>query len=186
MTERPKADLRSTPSGFHFHISKLLVVAVILATAATGALIVTILMGMPPSTVPPGPNGLPPPPPDLQSLAVFPIVTGFFVLAWLAVLVVFSRDQILRQLRQQHEPEPGSTSAVTSAELSVLLTDLRAELAGDREGELRALGERIAELTTEYGERRETDGYLNGMRTATMSDPPEANVRSFRRTPPQR
>src|SRR5262245_56482614 len=97
--------LRSTPGGFHFQISKLLVIAVIVATAATGALIVAVLLDMPSSAIPPpGPNGLPPPPPNLQPLAVFPIVTGFFVLSWLAVLVVFSRDQILRQLRQQAEP----------------------------------------------------------------------------------
>jgi len=174
MTEQPRG-------GLHFHISKLLVAAVIVATAATGALIVTILTDMPPGTPPPpGPNGLPPPPPPLQSLAVFPIVTGFFVLSWLAVLVVFSRDQILRHLRQQAAP------AVSKDELRAALADLRAELAADRERETAVLGEHLAELTAEYGERRETDGYLNGMRAAAASDPPEANIRSFRRNPPPR
>jgi len=180
MTER----LRSIPGGIHFQISKLLVAAVIVATAATGALIVTVLLDMPSSAIPPpGPGGLPPPPPNLQPLAVFPIVTGVFVLSWLAVLVVFSRDQILRQLGQQSEPPPSGGSR---DELSALLADLRAELAGDRERELQQLSDRVAELTTEYGERRETDGYLSGMRTATATDRPEANVRSLRRTPPQR
>ena len=155
-------------------------VAIIVATAATGALIVTVLVDMPPSTVPPGPNGMPPPPPSMQQLAVFPIVTGFFVLSWLAVLVIFSRDQILRHLRSQ--PDPPSTSAVSRDELTALLAGLRADLAADRDRELGALTEQIAE----YGDRRETDGYLNGMRTATTGVPPEANVRSFRRTPPQR
>ena len=158
-------------------------VAFIVAAAATGALIITVLVDMPPSTVSPGPNGMPPPPPSLQPLAVFPVVTGFFVLAWLAVLVVFSRDQILGHLRQQPEPPP---SGVNKDELGALLAGLRAEIAGDREQEMRALGDRIAELTGEYGERRETEGYLSGMRTATVGDPPEANVRSFRRPPPQR
>jgi hypothetical protein len=100
------------------------------------------------------------------------------------VLVVFSRDQILRQLRQQAEPPP--SPGVSRDELSTLLADLRAELAGDRERDLQHLSDRVAELTTEYGERRETDGYLSGMRTATATDRPEANVRSLRRTPPQR
>ena len=127
---------------------------------------------------------MPPPPPNLQPLAVFPIVTGFFVLSWLAVLVIFSRDQILLHLRKQQDST--STPAVSKEELSHLLADLRAELAGDLERDLRALGGRLEELTGEYGERRETDGYLNGMRTATVSDPPEPNVRSFPRTPPQR
>src|SRR5690348_11117476 len=89
--------------GLHFHVSKLLVVAVVAAVAAPGALVVTVLVDMPSAKPPPppGPNG-PPPPPDLQPLAVFSIVTGFFVRSWLAVLVVFSRDQILGQLRRQH------------------------------------------------------------------------------------
>ena len=158
-------------------------VAFIAAAAATGALIITVLVEMPPSMVPPGPDGRPPPPPNLQAVAVFPVVTGFFVLAWLAVVVVFSRDQILRHLRQHQEPPP---SGVNRDELSALLADLRARIAADREQDLRALGDRVAEMTGEYGERRETDGYLSGMRTATVNDPPEANVRSFRRTPPQR
>jgi hypothetical protein len=180
MTER----LRSTPGGLHFQISKLLVAAVIVATAATGALIVTVLIDMPSSAIPPpGPNGLPPPPPNLQPLAVFPIVTGFFVLSWLAVLVVFSRDQILQQLRQQAEPPP--RPGISQDELGALLAGLRTELATDRERELQELSDRVAELTTEYGERRETDGYLSGMRTATATDRPEANVRALRRTPPQ-
>jgi hypothetical protein len=175
MTER----LRSTPGGFHFQISKLLVAAVIVATAATGALIVTVLLAMPSSAIPPpGPNGLPPPPPNLRPLAVIPIVTGFFVLAWLAVLVVFARDQILRQLRQPSGPPP---TGVSSDDLNTMLGDLRAEIASDRERDLRDLAESMAELTNEYGERRETDGYLSGMRTATTGEPPEANVRSLRR-----
>jgi hypothetical protein len=158
--------------GLHFHVSKLLVAAVIAATAATGALVVTVLIDMPPpNPPPPGPNGLPPPPPSLQPLAVFPIVTGLFVLSWLAVLVVFARDQILRQLRRQQ------TAPVDREEIRRIV-----------EQEIGALGERLEALTTEYGERRETDGYLNGMRAATAGESPEPtpNVRSFRRPPPPR
>jgi hypothetical protein len=176
MTERPHPS-----GGFHLQISKLLVVAVIIATAATGALIVTLFSQMPSGQTPaPGPNGLPPPPPNLRPLAVFSIVTGFFVLSWLSVLVVFARDQILGQLRKtQQSSDPGG-------ELSDLLADLRAEIATDRERDLAALSDRLTDLTAEFGERRETDGYLNGMRTATTPDPPEAKVRALRRNPPQR
>lgn len=181
MTEPAPADRRSAPGGLHFQISKLLVATIIAATAATGALVVTVLVEMPSSAIPPpGPGGLPPPPPNLQPLAVFPIVTGLFVLSWLAVLVVFSRDQILQRLRQQDSPAP------SREELAGLLAELRAELAGDRDRELHALGERLDELTAEYGEQRETDGYLRGMRAATANEPPEANVRAFRRNPPPR
>lgn len=158
----------------------MLVVCVICATAATGALIIAVLVGMPPGTPPPGPNGMPPPPPDLQPLAVLPIITGLFVLAWLAVVVVFSRDQLLARIREI-QPEP-----VDHEQLRDLFTELRAELAADREQELRVLGERFAALTSEYGEQRETDGYLNGMRVAAADTAMDANVRSIRRAPPPR
>ena len=175
MTERAKADHQ-----FHLQISKLLVVAIIVATAATSALIVTLLTQMPSgSTPPPGPNGLPPPPPNMRPLAVISLVTGFFVLAWLAVLVVFARDQILRRLGVQTPSPPG----ITGDDLNTMLGDLRAEIASDRERDLQTLAESMAEITSEYGERRETDGYLSGMRTATTGEPPEANVRALRRTP---
>ncbi len=183
MTDRGPADRRSLPSGLNVQISKLLVAGIVVATAATGALVVTLLSDLPGSAPPPpGPNGLPPPPPSNQPLVVFVLVTGIFVLSWLAVLVLFSRDQILLHLRQQQD----SAAVPTSATMDVMLAKLRAELAGDRENELRALGERLAVLTAEYGEQRETDGYLRGMRMAATPDRPDVNVRSLRRTPPQR
>jgi len=97
------------------------VVAIIVATAATGALIVTVLTQMPSGQTPaPGPNGLPPPPPNLRPLAVVSIVTGFFVLAWLAVLVVFARDQILRQLRQSAAPTIRSSPVARRVALAAI------------------------------------------------------------------
>jgi hypothetical protein len=160
-------------AGYNFQISKLLVVCIVFAAAATSALVIQMVTGMPGHSPGPGPNGQPPPPPEMQPLAVFSIVTGFFVLAWLSVLVVFCRDQILLRLR--------ATPAAEHADLEKLLSTLRAELAADRERELQSLDERLAE----YGERRETDGYLSGMRVAT-SDPVEAKVRALRPLPPQR
>ena len=74
-----------------------------------------------------------------------------------------------------------TTPAAEHADIEKLLSTLRAELAVDRERELQSLDERLAE----YGERRETDGYLSGMRVAT-SDPVEAKVRALRPLPPQR
>jgi hypothetical protein len=166
---------RGAASGLHVHISKLLVVCVIGAIAATSALIVEVLVGMPERPAGPGPNGLPPPPPELQPLAVFTVLTGLFVLGWLAVLVVFSRDQILARV------DRGQPATVGEAGSGVgeLLAKLRVELAADREREMRVLDERLAE----YGERRETDGYLHGMRVATAED---ATVHAIRRSPPQR
>ena len=155
---------RSAASGFHMQISKLLIICVIAATAATSALVIVLLVGMPEMAPGPGPDGAPPRPPELRPLAVLTIVAAFFVLAWLAVLVVFARDQILARITQPPAPEP--------ERLAELITKLRAEVS--------VLDERI----TDYGERRETDGYLHGMRAATAEPTVEANVRSFRRQPP--
>jgi hypothetical protein len=176
MTEQARAGHGAAASGLPFQISKLLVFCIIAATAATSALIIAILVDMPPGRAPgPGPNGQMPPPPDMQPMAVFPIITGLFVLAWLAVLVVAARDQILARLREVHDSE------LDRAGLAGLLADLRGELAADRERELRALDERLAE----YGEQRETDGYLSGMRVAA-EQPVEAKIRSIRRPPAPR
>jgi len=182
MTERP-------PGGLHLQISKLLVFLLVAAIAATGALLIAVFIGL--TDAPrggPGPNGMPPPPPDLRSLQIIPVVTGLFVLSWLAALVVFVRDQVLLRLRQQ-QPVTGP-GGVSREELTGLLAGLRTELAADRERDnealSEALSERLAQLTGEYGEQRETDGYLNGMRMATTGDPSAGNVRSLRRPPPPR
>lgn len=176
MTEEARAGRGAARSGLPFQISKLLVFCVIAATAATSALIIAILVDMPPGRAPgPGPNGQLPPPPDMQPAAVFPIITGLFVLAWLAVLVVVARDQVLSRLREIYDPE------LDRERIAGLLAELRRELAEDRERELRALDERLAD----YGEHRETDGYLSGMRVAA-GQPGEGNVRSIRRPPAPR
>jgi hypothetical protein len=176
MTEQARAGHGAAASGLPFAISKLLVFCVIFATAATSALIIAILVDMPSGhPAGPGPNGQPPPPPDMQPSAVFPIITGLFVLAWLAVLVVAARDQVLARLREIHDPKRDRER------FTGLLAELRTELAADRERELKALGERLAE----YGEHRETDGYLSGMRVAA-EQPVEAKVRSIRRPPTPR
>jgi len=180
MTERTRAEHGSTVAGLHLQLSKLLLGALVAAVAATGALIVTMVVGLPPAHPPPGPGGLPPPPPNLTSLAVFPVITGLFVLAWLAVVVAYSRDQILRRVEQLRD------GPVTDGpQFDQLIAELRAQLAADRERELQLLQERLAELTEQYGEQRETDGYLNGMRVGTGAGEAPATVHSIRRTLPQ-
>ncbi len=153
----------------HLRLSRLLFGSLVAAVAATGALIVTMHVG------------LLSPPSQLTSVVVFPVVTGLFVLAWLVVVVVFSRDQILRRI-EQLRVGPGSDGS----QFDQLIAELRAQLAADRERELHLLEGRIAELTTEYGEQRETDGYLNGMRVATGAESAGAQIHPIRRTPPQR
>lgn len=181
MTERARADHGSIVGGLHLQLSKLLLGSLIAAVAATGALILTMVVGLPPAHPPPGPGGMPPPPPNLTSLAVFPVITGLFVLAWLAVVVAFSRDQILRRVEQLR-----AGPAPDGPRFDQLIGELRAQLAADRERELQVLEARITELTQEYGEQRETDGYLHGMRVATGEESAPEKVRSIRRTPPRR
>lgn len=182
MTGRTGDDLGSTESGLHFQVSRLLGGAAIAAIAATGALVVMLVTDLPGPPPPPGPNGQLPPPPNLQALAIFPVVTGLFVLAWLAVLVAFSRDQILRRILQTRGgvPEPAAIERDTRE----LLADMRRELAADRQRDLADLEDRIASLTSEYGEQRETDGYRNGVRRASLPGQPGVDIRSIRRVPP--
>jgi hypothetical protein len=143
--------------GLHVHLSKLLVASLGAATAATVALVVALAIGLPGPPRGPGPDGQMPPPPDLEPIVLIIVFTGLVVLSWLAVLVVWSRDQMMERIGDESE-----------------VAVLRAEI--------RQLSDRIAD----YGEQRETDGYLSAMRMATADEPPEPNVRSIRRMPPQR
>ncbi|MEV4707275.1 hypothetical protein [Actinoplanes sp. NPDC049316] len=178
MTARAEAGHGPTVSGLHLRMSKLLVSCLTVAVAATGALVLTLIVGFPERPGPPPgiPGVVPGPPPNYQGVAVLVVVTGVFVLAWLAVLVAFSRDQILSSI------SPENPETMNAEQMRNLLNEVRTELAADREREWQILSERLAE----YGEQRETDGYLNGMRVATESQPVDANVRSIRRPPAPR
>lgn len=159
--------------GLQIQVSKLLLTSVIAAIATSVAMIVVAVMIMqgPP---PPGAGGSPPPPP-LTPLVLIIVVTGMFVVSWLAVVAVLARDQVLRQLRDR------SSGAGADPEL---VDRLRADLAEDRRADLALLEARIAALTAEYGEQRETDGYVNGMRTAARPPTQGAEVRALHRIPP--
>ena len=155
MVGNSRSAQRESTRGLQIHVSKLLLVCTVAAIAATAAAAVATSMEATrprPGGGPPGGGGLPPPPPPPSE--AFIISIGFFVLAWLAVLVVLSRDQVLRQV------------------------------AALRAGEgLDEMEERITTMMREYGEQRETEGYVNGMRTA-MTQGAGAEVRPLRGKPP--
>jgi hypothetical protein len=133
------------------HVSKLLLVCTVAGIAATAGLVVAAYMDASrPAPAPRPEGGMPPPPPPPSEM--FMISLALFVLAWLAVLVVLSRDQILHRIAALRDGE--------GAEM---------------------LAERVAVLMREYGEHRETEGYVNGMRTAMA---PDAEVRQLRGVPP--
>src|SRR5689334_6637554 len=103
MDARTRAGHGATVGGLHLQVSRLLLGCLVAAVAATGALIVTLAVGIPgPPPGPPGSNGMPPPPP-LESLAVVSVVTGLVVLTWLASLVVFCRDQFMDRLAEMRQ-----------------------------------------------------------------------------------
>src|ERR1700753_2959811 len=95
MTEQSQADSRPAPGGWHLQISKLLVVLTVVAVAATGAFAITVpgALTSADNRGGPGPNGGPPPPPDLHPIELVSVITALFVLALLAVLIVFARGQ---------------------------------------------------------------------------------------------
>src|SRR5687768_14867528 len=99
MVGNSRSAQRESTRGLQIHVSKLLLVCSVAAIAATAAAAVATYMDATRPRPPGGglPGGGPPPPPPPPSEA-FIISIGFFVLAWLAVLVVLSRDQVLRQV----------------------------------------------------------------------------------------
>src|SRR5262245_58792177 len=128
MTEQTRPRLGSTESDLHFRVSKLFVGTAIGAVVTTVALVIAIVTYVPSRQPPPAPDSPPPPPTpplDLQTFVIFTILTGLCIGAWLAFLVAFARDHVLRSIRA------GQAAA----------EELRREIA-------------------EYGEQRETDGYL--------------------------
>ncbi len=182
MTEPTPPDSGLVKGTLQLHTSKLLVGSVVAAVAATAALIVALVSIVLAPKPPAGPDRLPPPP-QLDSLAIVAVLTGLFVVAWLAAVVAFSRDQILRRVRElPHSGDHARDLARRTMDES--LAALRQELAEDRRAELAALEDRIASLTSEYGEQRETDGYLSGMRAATSQKPGGAEVHPIRRRQP--
>jgi hypothetical protein len=71
-------------------------------------------------------------------------------------------------------------SDAVGPQVGQLLTGLRRDLAEDQRAGLAMLEERLSALTAEYGEQRETDGYISGMRVATTAGQERAEVRQIR------
>ena len=159
-------------------ISRLLLIRLVAAIGTTAGLIVTIITLRPPP--PPPSAGLPPPP---QQLGVLIIVVGLFALTWLATVVVYSRDQVLHRFGEVLTAT--ARLEADQLELGALLGVLRGDLAEDRQAALSAVTERLHALAAEYGEQRETDGYVKGMRIgAELGGPPNGELRTLRRVPP--
>jgi hypothetical protein len=165
----------STRSGLQIQISKLLLASIIAAIATSVAMIVATVMIVQAPTPPPPPPGAGPPPPSMVApIVTITVITGMFVVSWLAVVATLARDQVLRRLRDL----PGGDGA---QDVPAMLAAVREELAADRRADLAALEARLTALTAEYGEQRETDGYVNGMRVATRPPAQSGDVRPLHR-----
>jgi hypothetical protein len=165
----------STRGGLQIQVSKLLLTSIIAAIATSVAMIVATIMIVSGPTPPPPPPGAPPPPPPVAPIVTIIVITGMFVVSWLAVVVTLARDQVLRRMRDLSGGDGARPDAPE------VLAAVREGLAADRRADLAALEARIAALTAEYGEQRETDGYVNGMRVATGPPAQAGDVRPLRR-----
>ncbi len=154
----------------HFQLSPLLLVGLVAAVISTVALVVTAVLAFQPSGPPPGQGG-PGGPPPVQ-LAPLIISIGFFVVSWVTVAVAVARDQIAQRIAAVHASRSDSWT-----DLHQGLDEIRTQTA-----ELAKIEARITKLVHEYGELRETDGYLDAMRAAAG---PNGDVRPLRTVPPR-
>jgi hypothetical protein len=159
--------------------SKLLIGTLSAAVTATVALILAYAPLL--STVPPagGGPGAPPPPPRLDSIATVVVLTGVCVVAWMGVIVVLALEQVLREV-QELPVLSGSEPSDLGQQLGQAVAALRRDLADDQRAGMRVLEERLTALTAEYGEQRETDGYISGMRVATTAGQERGELRQIR------
>jgi hypothetical protein len=142
-------------------MSSMMLTALVLAGAATVGLVVVITQSRP--TLPLVNQAAVPP---VRLVATVPVIVAaaIFGITWVTVVVAFCRDQILHRVSAIEETV--ATTLTTMESVRTELTSLRGGLA-------------------EYGEQRETDGYLHGVRATTQrTSTGSAEVRTLHRVPP--
>jgi hypothetical protein len=137
----------------HFQLSPLTMIGIVAAVISTIAIIIAAVAASHQGGPPPGPGAIPPPPPSMTPLL---IAVGFFAVSWVTVAVAVARDQIV----------------VRMTGMNHTLEEIRSQSA-----ELAKIEGRLTTLFEEYGERRETDGYLTAMREAENASRPNGEVR---------
>lgn len=162
----PERDER--PARTHVPLSQQFLTTLVVAVAATLALVGIVLVQAfdRPAPPPGGGNGQPPGPPPSDALVI--IAAAVFVLAWAAVMLTYNRDLITHRM--------GAIESAVGA--------LRTQLADDHRADLAALGRQLVSLTEEFGEQRETDGYVNGLRQAGLAQPGKPPPRALHPVPP--
>jgi hypothetical protein len=131
----------------HFQLSPLTMVGIVAAVISTIAVIIAAITASHTGGPPPGP-GAPPPPPPPSSTPLL-LAVAFFVTSWVTVAVAIARDQIVQRVGL----------------LNQALEEVRTQVA-----EVAKLEGRITAVVEEYGEQRETDGYIAAMHAAEKGD----------------
>ena len=160
----------------HLQLSPLLMIGVVAGVISTVAVVVSAIV----ASQPPGPfhpNGGPPPPaPPLTALL---ISLGCFVVSWVTVAVAVARDQLGQRIGRAVEAR---TEHLT--DLHAWMESVRVEEANERAAVMAQLTKQLDTISREYGEQRETEGYLNAMRAAAGL-PAKGDIRPLRTVPPQ-
>jgi hypothetical protein len=143
-----------------FVVSTFLLVGLVAAIISSIAVGVAAVLatdqhgGPPPGSQGFGGQGAPPPPPGMSTGEIgVTIAVALFVISWMTVILAVARDQVLRR-------------AANRAETS----------------ELREAVQALRDEIRQYGEERETDGYLAAMRESGPSQ--HGTVRRLRPIPP--
>jgi hypothetical protein len=133
-------------------------VAAIISSIAVGvsAVLATEQHGGPPPDVPGGGPGGGGPPPGMSTGEIgVTLAVALFVISWMTVILAITRDQVLRRTANQAETR-----------------------------ELRDAVQALRDEVRQYGEERETDGYLAAMRESGPSY--HSTVRQLRPIPPDK
>src|SRR5262245_60786484 len=162
----------------HLQLSPLLMIGIVAAVISTVAVVVSAIMSNQPPGRGGGPGGGPPPPPTSSTALL--ICIGCFVIAWVTVAVAVARDQLAVRIARSVEAR---TAFLT--DLQAWMEAVRVEEANERAAAMDRLAEQLDTLSREYGEQRETEGFLNAMRAAAGPPAQMGEIRPLRKVPPQ-
>jgi hypothetical protein len=139
-------------------LSPLLLIGTASAVISTVAVVVSAVAASSPLS-PPGAvgGGAPPTPAPATGLVALIISVGFFVVSWITVAVAVARDQIFQRC---------ADAAHSHSESLIELRDWMEDTYALVGREQAAIDAKLSTLSLEYGEQRETQGYLNAMRAA--------------------
>jgi hypothetical protein len=168
----PKGGPHGDRDSVHFHISPLLLIGIVIAVISTVVVVISaIAANQPPGR--PGQGQQPPPPPSTIPLM---ISLAFFVISWVTVAVAVARDQLATRIASA---EAAREAAIN--DLRAWMAQSQADLTADRNAARQELAAQLAMISKEYGDERETQGYLDGMRAAAAGQAPSnGDVRTLR------